>query len=80
MRLPTLKRGHAGIQRLIFSTVRRFTGYVPGPMMVMSYRRDFFGKAFSQLLDQGLCKMRHWSAAEVELFAAFVAKQNACTF
>ena len=80
MRLALLERGQSTRQRLIFTAIRLVGGAVPGPLLVFSYRQPFFGEDFTQLLQSAMREGRHWSVAEVELFAAFVSKLNQCAY
>ena len=81
MRLQILEQGHRPLQKLIISLIRATSeGLAPGPMLVMSYRRELFGKYLSACLQEGMRSGSEWSVGEVELFAAFVSKLNACQY
>tara|TARA_B100000676_G_C17834621_1_gene709686 strand:- start:563 stop:805 length:243 start_codon:yes stop_codon:yes gene_type:complete len=80
MRLNILDRGHRWTQKLVFKIVNWQMGHVPGPMKLLTYRRDFFGEAFTDCLQQGLRHGKHWTVGELELFAAFVSKLNQCEY
>jgi len=80
MRLRMLERGQSIFQRALFAGIRRIISHVPGPMLVMSYRQAFFGKAFARLLQHSMRNLRYWTAAETELLGAFVSKQNQCAY
>lgn len=80
MRLKILKNGHTFLQKLQFRVIKKMMGEVPGPIAVMSYRRQFFGKHFAPWLNQAMRKMKHWTVGEVELMAAFVSKNNECQY
>ena len=80
MRLGILEHGHRPLQKLAFALMRRFTGGIPGPIAVMSYRREWMGKEYAAFAQRAMRKAKEWSVAELELFAAFVSKQNECTF
>lgn len=80
MRLSLLRQGQSRLQKALFKVISKMVGQVPGPILVMSYRPSFFGKNFAQLFQMSMRRMKHWSIADVELFAAFVSKQNECRF
>lgn len=80
MRLELLKNGHKFLQKLQFGMIKKMMGEVPGPIAVMSYRRNFFGKHYAQWLNKSMRKMKHWTVGEVELIAAYVSKNNECQY
>jgi hypothetical protein len=80
MRLAILEHGHRWTQKLVFRLIRRRLGHLPGPISVLTYRGAWFGRRFSDCLQQGLRQASEWSLAECELFAAFVSKLNHCSY
>jgi hypothetical protein len=80
IRLGVLQHGHRPLQKPVLAFIRRLVGQVPGPILTMSYRSEIFGKAFSASLQEGMRRAKHWSVAEVELFAAFVSNLNRCEY
>lgn len=80
MRLSILNNGHSFIQRSVMCVIGTFTGFVPPPIKIMSYRRGLFGLNFSQYLHRSMRGSKEWTLGEVELFAAFVSKQNNCEY
>jgi len=80
MRLEILESGHRPLQKVIFAVMRAATGFVPGPIAVMSYRREWMGRHYAAFTHRAMRQAREWSVAEVELFAAFVSKLNECRF
>jgi uncharacterized peroxidase-related enzyme len=80
MRLPLLRAGQSRLQRALFGIIRRLAGDIPGPILVMSYRKAYFGRRFSRCLQEIMRRCQHWSVAEVELFAAVVSKKNGCAY
>jgi hypothetical protein len=68
------------LQRLQLRLVKQYLGFVPGPIQSMTYKRDFFGKYYCQCLEEAMRKAKCWTKGEVELFAAFVSKQNDCAY
>ncbi len=80
MRLPILREGQSVLQKALFGVIRMLAPGVPGPVLAMSFKQPFFGKHFSRILEHSMREMKHWSVAEVEVFAAFVSKQNKCHY
>jgi uncharacterized peroxidase-related enzyme len=80
MRLQILETGHRPLQKPLLSLIKHLIGDIPGPILVMSYRRELFGKPFAACLQEGMRGMSAWSLGEVELFAAFVSKLNTCQY
>lgn len=80
MRLEVLKRGHSRIQKLQLWVLRWLTGRALEPVLMMSYRRNFFGKYWARCLQHGLRNAREWSVGELETFAAFISNLNRCRF
>ena len=80
MRLKQLEQPHGFLQKLCFLVMRAMAGSVPGPILALSYRRDFCGKYLARCYQQGLRQAREWSVSEIELFAAFVSSLNRCRF
>jgi len=80
MRLKILKRGHRLLQKVQIFFIGTMMGYTPGPIAVLSYRRNFFGKYYNPWLQQALRGAKHWSVGEIELFGTFVSKQNQCQY
>ncbi|MCA9713416.1 MAG: hypothetical protein H6713_14275 [Myxococcales bacterium] len=79
-RLAVFEHGYGPLQRLLLSVIRRLVGYVPDPILVMSYRRVIFGRQFAPLLHRAMRKSKHWTVAEVEVMAAWVAKNSGCEY
>ena len=81
MRLEILEDGHRPLQKILLSlTALVTTGQAPGPMRVLSYRRELFGQYFAGCLQEALRGAREWSLGEVELMAAFVSRLNECQY
>jgi hypothetical protein len=51
-----------------------------GVLKTLNYRPELFGRPFSAALDLAMRGPSDWSAAERELFAAFVSSLNQCLF
>lgn len=80
MRLEILDCGHGVLQKMQLWVLRAVSGRALGPVLMMSYRRNFFGKHLARCLQEGLRQAREWSVGEVETFAAFVSNLNRCRF
>ena len=80
MRLHILSHGHSWLQKMQLSVLRLFAGRALEPVLMMSYRRNFFGKHWARCLQEGLRNAREWSVGEVEIFAAFVSSLNRCHY
>lgn len=81
MRLKNVETGHNAVQKQRFEAIKaRLDGRVPDPIRTFSYRRDFFGKHFAVCYHEAMRLSSEWRIGEVELFAAFVSKQNQCKY
>ena len=81
MRLDILENGHSPIQKFQIKLLRLIMGgFVPGPILMQSYRADFFGKPFNDCVELALRGTTEWDKSEVELLAAFVSHNNRCQF
>jgi len=81
MRLDILENGQSTIQKLQMGLIRKMmAGLLPGPVAALSYRADFFGKAFNDATQMALRNQTEWTKVEAELFAAFVSYNNRCQF
>lgn len=78
MRLPILYQKLRPLQKFQTFFIKKMMGYIPGPILLLSYRKKFFGKPFSQLIQEVMRKADHWTLAELELMGAFVSSCNAC--
>lgn len=78
MRLQLLHNGYRPLQKLIIRLL--FGGTPPGPVAVMSYRRELFGKYMGHSFQEAMRRRQNWSKGEVELFAAFVSNLQQCQF
>jgi hypothetical protein len=81
MRLRILEDGLRPLQKVVIGFLRIvLRGEVPGPVSVLSYRRNLFGKHIAPCYQQGLREATQWSVGEMELFAAFVSQLNQCNY
>jgi hypothetical protein len=51
-----------------------------GVLKTLNYRPELFGRPYSDALDEAMRGPSEWTAAERELFAAFVSSLNQCPF
>ncbi len=68
------------VQRLLLPFSRLLFKRVPGPVLLVSVKKDFFGNPWNGCMVEGMRRTRHWSKAEAELIAAFVSRRNQCVF
>ena len=80
IRLRVVEDGHRPLQKLQLGIMRAVTGRVPPPILVMSYRRDHFGKWMAACFQESMRMATEWSTGETELFAAFVSQLNQCVY
>ncbi len=76
----SIERRLGWFQRVALRVWKGVIGDVPGPMLVVSYRKRFFGNQWAPCMQQGMRAFRHWTKGEVELFAAFTSKVNSCNY
>jgi len=79
VRIPFSER-LSPIQKLGLAFWKAVIGDVPGPMLVVSYRKKFFGDYWAACMQEGMRGARHWTKGEVELFAAFTSRVNSCAY
>ncbi|MCB9150641.1 MAG: hypothetical protein H6641_17945 [Caldilineaceae bacterium] len=80
MRLEILTNGLNSVQRLQLRLIKQLIGHQVGPIAMQSYRPDFFGHPFNKCVAEALRGVQYWHKAEAELLAAFVSKNNRCTY
>lgn len=80
MRLDILENGHTFFQKLQLKIIKLMMGEITGPISVLSYNRNFFGKHYTIWLQNSMRNMKHWTIRDVELMGAFVSKNNECAF
>jgi hypothetical protein len=81
MRLPSVARGDSFLQRVQLAIARAIIGQVPGPILTMSHRREYFGKEFAQCLNEAMRgPSEEWTVADREIFSAFVSSLNQCKY
>jgi hypothetical protein len=81
VRLRRVERRHGLRARVIFLAIRLLQRRRPPDVLrVLFYRPAFFGRPFSEALEEVMRGPSEWSVGERELFAAFVSAQNQCPF
>lgn len=80
MRLKKVHQGHDLPDKLFLGVMRLMAGHAPGVVRTLRYRKDFFGRTFSELTQQVMRGPSPWTVGERELFAAFVSRLNQCVF
>lgn len=80
MRLKKVHQGHDFPDKLMLGVMRLVAGHAPGVVRTLRYRKEFFGRPFSELTQQVMRGPSPWSVGERELFAAFVSQLNQCVF
>lgn len=81
MRLATVERGHGLGARLFLGLIRKMSKKEPADVLkTLYYRPDFFGAAYSDLVQECMRGPSEWSVGERELFAAYVSRLNQCPF
>ena len=81
MRLAKVEDGHRLREKAILWLIGKMGGRRPPDVLrMLLYRPAFFGRPLSSLVHAVLRGPSDWSVGERELFAAFVSRQNQCTF
>jgi len=80
MRLQKVHKGHRFPDKALLGFMRIVMGHAPGVVRTLRYRKDFFGRPFSELTQQVMRGPSPWSVGERETFAAFVSRLNKCVF
>jgi hypothetical protein len=80
MRLQRVHRGHRLRDKLTLGVMRVVMGHAPGVVRTLLYRKEFFGRPWSELTQQVMRGPSPWTPGEREVFAAFVSRLNQCVF
>ena len=80
MRLQRVHRGHRFPDKALLGFMRIIMGHAPGVVRTLRYRKDFFGRPFSELTQQVMRGPSPWTVGERETFAALVSQLNKCVF
>lgn len=79
MRLP-LEQRLRPVQKLALRAFKALLGGAPGPVLIASYNKRFFGNGWARCMKEGMRSATEWSVGEIELFAAFVSRINSCGY
>ena len=80
MRLKKVHSGHRLGDKALLGIIRLASGHAAGVVRTLFYRKEYFGRPFSELTQQVMRGPSPWSVGERELFAAFVSRLNQCVF
>jgi len=80
MRLKRVHSAHRLGDKMVLGIMRLMTGHAPGVVRTLFYRKEFFGRPFSELTQQVMRGPSEWAVGEREVFAAFVSRLNQCVF
>jgi hypothetical protein len=81
VRLAILEKGLRPSQKVLLRLFRALSGgLVPGPLLVLTYRRELCGKYLAACFQEGMREATEWTVSEVEIFAAFVSNLNSCRY
>ncbi len=80
MRLKRVHAGHRLPDKFMLGVMRTIMGHAPGVVRTLLYRKEFFGRPFSELTQQVMRGPSEWTVGERETFAAFVSRLNQCVF
>jgi hypothetical protein len=80
MRLKKVHQGHRLPDKAMLAVMRIVMGHAPGVVRTLRYRKEFFGRPFSELTQQVMRGASPWPVGEREIFAAFVSRLNQCVF
>jgi hypothetical protein len=81
VRLSNLERGHRPGIRFFLGFVRLVSRKEPADVVkTLYYRPEFYGAAYSTLLQDIMRGPSGWSVGQRELFAAYTSRLNMCPF
>jgi hypothetical protein len=80
MRLAKVHNGHQLPDKALLGVMRLVMGHAPGVVRTLRYRKEYFGRVFSELTQQVMRGPSEWTVGERETFAAFVSRLNQCVF
>jgi hypothetical protein len=80
MRLHKVHADHRLRDKAMLQLMHVVMGHAPGVVRTLLYRKEFFGRRFSELTQQVMRGDSPWSVGEREMFAAFVSRLNQCVF
>ena len=80
MRLQKVHSGHQLGDKLFLAFMKVVAGHAPGVVRTLRYRKEYFGRPWTNLTQQVMRGPGEWSVGEREIFAAFVSHLNQCVF
>ena len=80
MRIAKVHSGHRLRDRMMLGVMRLMMSHAPGVVRTLMYRKEFFGRPWTDLTQQVMRGPSAWSVGERETFAAFVSRLNQCVF
>ncbi len=80
MRLRKVHSGHRFPDKALLAFIRLVNGHAPGVVRTLRYRKEYFGRPFSELTQEVMRGPSPWTVGEREMFAAFVSRLNQCVF
>ncbi len=80
MRLHKVHTGHRLRDKVMLGIMRLVMGHAPGVVRTLMYRKEFFGRPWTDLTQQVMRGPSPWSVGEREIFAAYVSRLNQCVF
>ena len=80
MRVQKVHAGHGLRDKAMLAVMRLMMGHAPGVVRTLLYRKEFFGRPWSELTQQVMRGPSPWTVGERETFAAFVSRLNQCVF
>ena len=80
MHLACVESGHRLHHRLLLAALRLGGMEPPDVMRALLYRPELFGRPYAAVLQAVMRGPSAWSVGSRELFAAFVSRQNQCSF
>jgi hypothetical protein len=80
VRLQKVHTGHRLRDKAMLGMMRLIMGHAPGVVRTLMYRKEFFGKPWTDLTQQVMRGPSQWSVGERETFAAFASRLNQCVF
>jgi hypothetical protein len=80
MRLRKVHTQHTLRDRALLGVMKLVQGHAPGVVRTLLYRKEFFGRPWSELTHEVMRGPSEWSVGERETFAAVVSRFNQCVF
>ena len=80
MRLRKVHTEHRLRDRALLGVMKLVQGHAPGVVRTLLYRKEFFGRPWSELTQQVMRGPSGWTVGERETFAAVVSRFNQCLF